>query len=210
MRPDEARDARRIAYCSRARPTAAEQWLRRVLSRAGRPGFLRCAGAAANSPGRPFQLPENGPGPCGRRYAGSRAGRVPRLTIANLAGEPGRCIAITAAAGDRPAIIFGQIGNRTVEIIDFELHRPPQSGNRRPWSPWRGRHQGPGVAASCHTSHRSRRQPDHWRRSDPADRWHYDQDPDLELGHPPKYDPFSRYCALSRRFRTAPPRSLQD
>jgi hypothetical protein len=45
-------------------------------------------------------------------------GEYPRLTIANLAGEPGRCIAITGAAGDRPAVIFGQIGNRTVEIID--------------------------------------------------------------------------------------------
>jgi hypothetical protein len=46
------------------------------------------------------------------------AGEYPRLTIANLAGAPGRCITITGPAGDRPAVIFGQIGNRTVEIID--------------------------------------------------------------------------------------------
>ena len=45
-------------------------------------------------------------------------GEYPRITIANLAGAPGRCIKITGPAGDRPAVIFGQIGNRTVEIID--------------------------------------------------------------------------------------------
>jgi hypothetical protein len=46
------------------------------------------------------------------------AGEYPRLTIANLAGAPGRCVAITGPAGDRPAVIFGEIGNKTVEIID--------------------------------------------------------------------------------------------
>jgi hypothetical protein len=46
------------------------------------------------------------------------AGEYPRLTIANLAGAPGRCITITGPAGDRPAVIFGEIGNKTVEIID--------------------------------------------------------------------------------------------
>ena len=46
------------------------------------------------------------------------AGEYPRLTIANLAGAPGRCITISGPAGDRPAVIFGQIGNKTVEIID--------------------------------------------------------------------------------------------
>src|SRR5438105_12940926 len=46
------------------------------------------------------------------------AGEYPRLTIASLAGAPGRCITITGLAGDRPAVIFGQIGNRTVEIVD--------------------------------------------------------------------------------------------
>jgi hypothetical protein len=46
------------------------------------------------------------------------AGEYPRLTIANLAGAPGRCITIRGPAGDRPAVIFGQSGNRTVEIID--------------------------------------------------------------------------------------------
>jgi hypothetical protein len=46
------------------------------------------------------------------------SGEYPRLTIANLAGAPGRCITITGPAGDRPAVIFGEIGNRTVEIID--------------------------------------------------------------------------------------------
>jgi hypothetical protein len=39
------------------------------------------------------------------------AGEYPRLTIANLAGAPGRCITITGPAGDRPAVIFGEIGN---------------------------------------------------------------------------------------------------
>jgi hypothetical protein len=47
------------------------------------------------------------------------AREYPRLTIANLAGAPGRCITITGAAGDRPAVIFGDIGNKTVEIIDW-------------------------------------------------------------------------------------------
>jgi hypothetical protein len=46
------------------------------------------------------------------------AGEYPPLTIANLAGAPGRCITITGPAGDRPAVIFGEIGNKTVEIID--------------------------------------------------------------------------------------------
>jgi hypothetical protein len=46
------------------------------------------------------------------------AGEYPRLAIANLAGAPGRCVTITGPAGDRPAVIFGEIGNRTVEIID--------------------------------------------------------------------------------------------
>jgi hypothetical protein len=44
-------------------------------------------------------------------------GEYPRLTVANLAGAPGRCITITGPAGDRPAVIFGEIGHRTVEII---------------------------------------------------------------------------------------------
>src|SRR5438552_11251349 len=46
------------------------------------------------------------------------AGEYPRLTIANLAGAPGRCITITGPAGDRHAVILGQIGNKTGEIID--------------------------------------------------------------------------------------------
>lgn len=46
------------------------------------------------------------------------AGEYPRLIIANLAAVPGRCITITGPAGDRPAVIFGEIGNRTVQIID--------------------------------------------------------------------------------------------
>jgi len=45
-------------------------------------------------------------------------GDYPRLTIANLKGAPGRCITIAGMPGDRPAIIFGEIGNKTVEIID--------------------------------------------------------------------------------------------
>jgi hypothetical protein len=46
------------------------------------------------------------------------AGEYPRLTIANLAGAPGRCITITGPAGERSAVIFGETGNKTVEIID--------------------------------------------------------------------------------------------
>ena len=44
-------------------------------------------------------------------------GNYPRLTIANLKGAPGGCIIITAEAGDRPAVIFGEIGKKTVEIV---------------------------------------------------------------------------------------------
>jgi hypothetical protein len=46
------------------------------------------------------------------------AGEYPRLTVANLAGALGRCITITGPASDRPAVILGEIGHRTVEIID--------------------------------------------------------------------------------------------
>jgi len=46
------------------------------------------------------------------------SGEYPRLIIANLAGVSGRCITITGPAGDRPAVILGEIGNRTVQIID--------------------------------------------------------------------------------------------
>jgi hypothetical protein len=41
-----------------------------------------------------------------------------RLTIANLKGALGRCITIAGTPGDRPAIIFGEIRSKTVEIID--------------------------------------------------------------------------------------------
>jgi hypothetical protein len=121
-------------------------------------------------------------------------GEYPRLTIANLAGAPGRCVTITGPAGDRPAVIFGEIGNKTVEIIDSSYIVVTNLVIDGRGIPGAG-------AASRHPSHRSRRQPDHWRRRDPADRWHYDQDPDLEVDHPANYDPLSRHCALSRRFR---------
>jgi len=39
------------------------------------------------------------------------------LKIANLRGAPGHCITITGQAGNRPAVILGETGNRTVEII---------------------------------------------------------------------------------------------
>jgi hypothetical protein len=46
------------------------------------------------------------------------SGRYPRLTIANLNGEPSRCITVTgSAAGPRP-VIAGQTGHNTVEIVD--------------------------------------------------------------------------------------------
>jgi hypothetical protein len=44
-------------------------------------------------------------------------GNYPRLRIANLSGAPGRCITITGQSGDRPAVILGEIGNKTVEIL---------------------------------------------------------------------------------------------
>jgi len=46
------------------------------------------------------------------------SGRYPRLTIANLAGAPGRCITITGPATERRAVIAGEAGHNTVEIID--------------------------------------------------------------------------------------------
>jgi hypothetical protein len=45
-------------------------------------------------------------------------GQYQRLTIANLRGAPGRCITIMGPPGSQRAIIFGEIGNKTVEIID--------------------------------------------------------------------------------------------
>jgi len=46
------------------------------------------------------------------------SGRYPRLTIANLTGEPGRCIIVAGPAeGPRP-VIAGQIRHSTVEIVD--------------------------------------------------------------------------------------------
>jgi hypothetical protein len=45
-------------------------------------------------------------------------GDYPRLRIANLQGAPGRCITITGPTGPRRATILGEIGNKTVEIID--------------------------------------------------------------------------------------------
>src|SRR5437588_12920174 len=78
------------------------------------------------------------------------AGEYPRLTVANLAGAPGRCITITGPAGDRPAIIFGEIGHRTVEIIDSSYVVVSNLVIDGRGLPGRGRHQGPGVAASCH------------------------------------------------------------
>jgi hypothetical protein len=47
-----------------------------------------------------------------------KPGRYPRLTIANLNAEPGRCITVTGPmAGARP-VIAGQAGHSTVEIVD--------------------------------------------------------------------------------------------
>jgi hypothetical protein len=45
-------------------------------------------------------------------------GNYPPLKIANLSGAPGRCISITGLAGNRPAVVLGEIGNKTIEIID--------------------------------------------------------------------------------------------
>jgi len=46
------------------------------------------------------------------------SGRYPRLTIANLNGEPGRCITIAGSAAGPHPVIAGQIGHSTVEIVD--------------------------------------------------------------------------------------------
>jgi hypothetical protein len=46
------------------------------------------------------------------------AGQYPRLTIANLNGEPGRCITVAGPAADPRAVIAGQGGHNTVEIIN--------------------------------------------------------------------------------------------
>jgi hypothetical protein len=46
------------------------------------------------------------------------AGRYPRLTIVNLNGGPGRCITISGPAAAPRAVIAGQVGHNTVEIID--------------------------------------------------------------------------------------------
>jgi len=46
------------------------------------------------------------------------SGRYPRLTIANLNGEPGRCITVAGPAAGPRAVIAGQPGHNTVEIVD--------------------------------------------------------------------------------------------
>ena len=46
------------------------------------------------------------------------SGRYPRLTIANLTGEPGRRITVTGPAEGPRAVIAGQKGYTTVEIVD--------------------------------------------------------------------------------------------
>ena len=46
------------------------------------------------------------------------AGRYPRLTIANLNGEPARCITVTGPPAGPRAVIAGQAGHNTVEIVD--------------------------------------------------------------------------------------------
>src|SRR6516164_5561736 len=45
-------------------------------------------------------------------------GRYTRLTIANLNGEPGRCITISGPTAGPRAVIAGQAGHNTVEIVD--------------------------------------------------------------------------------------------
>jgi hypothetical protein len=45
-------------------------------------------------------------------------GNYPPLKLATLRGTPGHCIIITGSTGDRPAVILGESGNKTVEIID--------------------------------------------------------------------------------------------
>ena len=47
-----------------------------------------------------------------------KSGRYPRLTIANLIGEPGRCITVTGPPAGPRAVIAGQAGHNTVEILD--------------------------------------------------------------------------------------------
>src|SRR5262249_49423912 len=46
------------------------------------------------------------------------SGQYPLLTIANLNGAPGRCITVTGSTAGPRAVITGQIGRSTVEIVD--------------------------------------------------------------------------------------------
>ncbi|MBV8133995.1 MAG: hypothetical protein JO282_15990 [Alphaproteobacteria bacterium] len=46
------------------------------------------------------------------------SGRYPLLTVANLNGGPGRCITIAGPAAGARAVIVGQTGHNTVEIVD--------------------------------------------------------------------------------------------
>jgi hypothetical protein len=45
-------------------------------------------------------------------------GEYSRLEVANLRGMPGHCITITGPPRNPRAIIYGEIGNKTVEIVD--------------------------------------------------------------------------------------------
>src|ERR1700756_5124741 len=44
-------------------------------------------------------------------------GEYSRLDIVNLRGAPGRCISISGPRGDRRAVILGESGKRTVDIV---------------------------------------------------------------------------------------------
>ncbi len=78
---------------------------------------------AATEPGRVIRV---GPANYGALLAGLMPGdtlfltpgEYPRLEIVNLRGALGRCISITGPAGNPRAVIFGESGKRTVEIVD--------------------------------------------------------------------------------------------
>jgi hypothetical protein len=46
------------------------------------------------------------------------SGEYPRLRIANIQGAPGRCITVTGPTENGRAVVFGEVGYRTVEILD--------------------------------------------------------------------------------------------
>ena len=76
----------------------------------------------ASAPGRTLQAdPDNYQELIGTLQAGDTlllaAGRYRRLTIADLNGEPGRCITVTGPTAGQRAVIAGEVRHSTVDIV---------------------------------------------------------------------------------------------